>query len=682
MKYLYLLCFISVFCNSLFAQEWTPVSPYPSEFFYSKIHMDDTGQGILVGSNGIITISDDFGETFRNVQSGTSQVLKYAEKIEENVYIAVGEAGTIIRSTDGGESWEGISVPYTVTLNEVYFVNALEGFVIGNEGMVLHSVNGGITWDIIDLGTTVNLTGIKFIDEVTGYIWSDEHYAFFNTTDGGETWEERITEYTQSIVGLNFSDAQNGRVFLFQGSYKGLVLETSDGGITWDQVTDDSPGFTSMEFLDESIGFGYNVSHGLFKTRNGGNTWEEIGYRVHDLSIVGDNMVFTLGESGILRSENLGITWISLSSKVTETGLNKVRFGEDSDVFVVGKGLSIYKSEDNGLSFEELTINFHTSLPLVDIIGLKNDRVIAIGGGSRVFTSINGGKNWETTVYDMAHFVTMNRIQNTIRILSLDGEILQSDDLGLTWETKNSGLSNCQNIYFLNPSIGFIQSGSGFKRTNDGGETWEGIPIISTPGNNCIQFVNENVGYILGFKLFKTVDGGLNWNSVPSNLPIYASPKSIHFRNELVGYCVGSQGRIFKTLDGGENWEQQNSYTKDDLNSIVFNDEGIGMIVGSKNGVILRIEEGELSTNLNEEFYNISQIKIFPNPSSHEINISSENVSDNSVFRIFNLNGIQVSEMKGKLSGASINIRNLAAGTYFILHSNEEVMEKGVFIKQ
>src|SRR5690242_2674061 len=51
------------------------------------------------------------------------------------------------------------------------------------------------------------------------------------TTDGGRTWEQRPSGVETALYGLRFTDEQNGWI----SGQEGVILHTADGGKTWQQ---------------------------------------------------------------------------------------------------------------------------------------------------------------------------------------------------------------------------------------------------------------------------------------------------------------------------------------------------------------------------------------------------------------------------------------------------------------
>ncbi|MBK9096681.1 MAG: hypothetical protein IPM14_00910 [bacterium] len=98
-----------------------------------------------------------------------------------------------------------------------------------------------------------------------------------------------------------------------------------------------------------------------------------------------------------------------------------------------------------------------------------------------------------------------------------------------------------------------------------------------------VLFVNNQVGWTTYFlDIYKTTDGGENWQYLYSQNPIF----QFSFSNELIGWMrtwtTGST--LLKTTDGGENWIPVYSYlgATDYINDFEFINPDTGWFVGEQ----------------------------------------------------------------------------------------------------
>lgn len=91
-------------------------------------------------------------------------------------------------------------------------------------------------------------------------------------------------------------------------------------------------------------------------------------------------------------------------------------------------------------------------------------------------------------------------------------------------------------------------------------QNWNQINVPTTKNLNDINFVNSNVGYIVGDDslIMKTTDGGQNWIVLPpTNINFWSNSDDIaqvKFLTEDIGYITSRYSGTYRTLDGGQSW--------------------------------------------------------------------------------------------------------------------------------
>lgn len=141
--------------------------------------------------------------------------------------VAVGAHGLIIVSDDDGNSWRQVPVPVSVTLTAVDFPTPSQGWAVGHAGSVLHSSDGGDSWHL-------QLDGKAAAQRVLDALPTD------SAQDPAQLRQQRVAErFVQEgadkpLLAVHFSDAQRGIV---AGAF-GLLLHTVDGGETWQSWVD------------------------------------------------------------------------------------------------------------------------------------------------------------------------------------------------------------------------------------------------------------------------------------------------------------------------------------------------------------------------------------------------------------------------------------------------------------
>lgn len=142
--------------------------------------------------------------------------------------IAVGERGVIVLSDDNGQSWRQVQVPVSVSLVAVQFVDAMHGWAVGHAGTVLATVDGGERWSL-------QLTGIQAAEIELQTAQDNKASAVdADAVDMRISNAERLVADgpDKPFLALHFLDAKRG---LVAGSY-GMVFSTQDGGATWQSL--------------------------------------------------------------------------------------------------------------------------------------------------------------------------------------------------------------------------------------------------------------------------------------------------------------------------------------------------------------------------------------------------------------------------------------------------------------
>ncbi|MEZ6234321.1 MAG: YCF48-related protein [Phycisphaerales bacterium] len=195
-----------------------------------------------------------------------------------------------IASIAPAQDWQRQSpLPTNRPLYSVAFSTPMHGFVVALNGTLCETLDGGQTWTtrFQQPYSTDPMYKIVFADEMHGYITGNPGAPFnMRTTDGGATWLPMANLNLGSTYDIDFITPTTG--FTSPGGF--LVGFTTDGGQTWEErFHDPALKWWSMDFVSETTGLvsGYVFStfprvEGLFRTTDGGRTFERVYDRVGD----------------------------------------------------------------------------------------------------------------------------------------------------------------------------------------------------------------------------------------------------------------------------------------------------------------------------------------------------------------------------------------------------------------
>lgn len=141
---------------------------------------------------------------------------------------------------------------------------------------------------------------------------------------------------------------------------------------------------------------------------------------------------------------------------------------------------------------------------------------------------------------------------------SSNGDLYRSDDHANSWQLVNH-LSQFNDFQIIDSTAGLLNTGSGFKMTQDGGITFYDLNCNNLGNLENIVFVDREIGFALTKCLLKTIDGGLSFDTISVLGQIESYPTAIFFRNTQEAWLFTEiayvNHQFYKTNNQGTSWE-------------------------------------------------------------------------------------------------------------------------------
>ena len=657
---------------------WERINPFPVESSLKDYQILPNDRIIAVGTHSTIIYSDDQGNNWDilyNPAGVSNMHLHSIHFVNDNRGFAVGSNFSIIRTDDGGNSWIDLSNEATHSsdvYNDVFITDENTGYIIEKSKQLLKTIDGGLSWDTIFSTGTYTLTEIQFVNQFTGYLTLSGDSGFLQTDDAGLNWEYFGVNHPVEDFNINalcFISEEVGFVGAHgdsTGYSEHLILKTSDGGGTWEQVYSD--GFNSVSqffFLNKDTGYSIGAvvwySNNILKTTDGGETWQEITdhigtWKLNGLGMHESGIGHCVGDYGqIFKTTDYGTNWDkAYSNQAFMFDFYETQLFSDSIIYACGKKQyywSLTKSTDSGYTWT----NCHPSILGGTSYFLNADTGFTCDEPTISFyRTYDGGDTWQGFEITFTSYFWANSIWFMNASLGFiagafdyDAAIYKTIDGGENWyETIISPNNNLEikDLVFISESKGIAVSDDGGDAyvfvTNDQGETWVLQDYYHNNIINKIYFISQDVGYLLGGNiLLKTIDSGDTWEEVETGIE-FIDYQDMQFVGPDIVYLTGTENEIniLKSIDGGDTWFPLDPPCTRDMYALCFFNEDEGLVMGS-NGTIFKTFTGGMVDI--REWTNAKQpeLNIYPNPSNGRIKIEIPDQYASGTLQVYSLQG-------------------------------------------
>jgi photosystem II stability/assembly factor-like uncharacterized protein len=257
-------------------------------------------------------------------------------------------------------------------------------------------------WQPVPLATTSNPLDVAFRDERHGFLVGSNR-LILETDDGGASWQERALDLPEEenfrLISIDFRGDEGWIV-----GQPGLLLHTSDGGRQWTRLFLDTK-LPGEPYLITALGakqaeLATNVG-AIYRTSDAGGSWQALvgdaAGSIRDLRRGGDGRYVSVSSLG-----NFFATWDpgqpswQVHQRVSSQRLQSMGFQPDGELWMVARGAQIRLNSEPGdvEAWGRAIIPITNGYGYLDMAWDRQGTLWTGGGSGTLLSSADGGKSW------------------------------------------------------------------------------------------------------------------------------------------------------------------------------------------------------------------------------------------------------------------------------------------------
>ena len=370
----------------------------PETLYAGASHVTDCPESIC--SSTALFKSADGGRTWKAFDAGLPKPSSVAALCVDptapnTIYAGLGGGG-IFKSTDAGAAWQAVNLGLTDISVEHLALAATGTLYAAAYGSGLFKSDGGGTWELTG-PTPFGISSVAVDPSVADRVYigtvSDGLLA---STDGGRSWDvvhpsDGLSVYSIAIDPQTPSTLYAGLVGFFG---VGRVLNSTDGGATWQDTGGSMPGVVTLAIdpLTPDTLYAGTPFGQVFKSTDAARSWaladEGLSARgfVHEVATdpTTPTTVYAATDGGVFKSVDGGTSWDTVNVGLPNTGVAALAIDPTApDTLYAGtKEEGVFRSPDGGDRWSALNI------------GLRNPHVQALAldaPNQRLYAATQGG---------------------------------------------------------------------------------------------------------------------------------------------------------------------------------------------------------------------------------------------------------------------------------------------------
>ncbi|WP_339533135.1 WD40/YVTN/BNR-like repeat-containing protein [Pseudomonas mucidolens] len=237
--------------------------------------------------------------------------------------------------------------------------------------------------------------------------------------DQGAHWTQAKVPTRQLLTAVFFIDDQHG----WAVGHDAKILASSDAGATWTQQFEDrsrEAPLLDVFFNDADHGFAVGAYGALVETRDAGKTWADVSerldnedqYHLNAIARIKDAGLFIVGEQGsMFRSSDDGHTWEKLTGPYEGSLFGVIGTAQPRTLLVYGLRGNLYRSTDFGDTWQPVELKAARGALEFGLSGatlLDDGSLVVVGNGGSVVVSHDDGVSF--SVFNRADRVSLSAV--------------------------------------------------------------------------------------------------------------------------------------------------------------------------------------------------------------------------------------------------------------------------------
>jgi photosystem II stability/assembly factor-like uncharacterized protein len=236
--------------------------------------------------------------------------------------------GQVALTVDGGINWFSRPVPGAIGLPALYAFDDQVALVGDQLGHVYRTSDSGNAWSLVHSGPGSSFNGIHFFDAVHGWAIGDPvggMHILIETSDGGLSWHPALgvapPAHAFNEQGIRRSFDWVGTQLGMFGTNKWKIWRTTNGGAQWDSVTTEMQWIPGLVMNNDGRGLLGGRTEGLetskfARSTDFGQSWtwlpnppQSSTFNTFDWIEGTDEVWGSTLQTGLYQSTNGGLDW-------------------------------------------------------------------------------------------------------------------------------------------------------------------------------------------------------------------------------------------------------------------------------------------------------------------------------------------------------------------------------------